>query len=152
MSTQPEPRIGDAERAAAADALADHYAAGRLTHEEFDERVAQVWTAKTNSHLSPLFIDLPAPGGPAVHADARSARPAGGSSTRGPWLVGQDATRRSRGGEFRFPWLPIVVLVVGLSFLLPGPWWLFLLAAFLFSRSFRHAGGCAPHSRRRTSR
>ena len=34
----PELRIGDAEREAAVTALGEHYAAGRLTKEEYDER------------------------------------------------------------------------------------------------------------------
>jgi uncharacterized membrane protein len=61
MTPQPEIRIGDAEREAAVAALGEHYAAGRLTKEEYDERAAVAWTAKTNSALWPLFADLPRP-------------------------------------------------------------------------------------------
>src|SRR4051794_41885231 len=61
MTPQPEIRIGDAEREAAVTALGEHYAAGRLTKEEFDERAGIAWTAKTNSTLWPLFADLPRP-------------------------------------------------------------------------------------------
>ena len=52
-------RIGDAERDAAATSLGDHFAAGRLTREEFDERLEQAWAAKTADELDPLFVDLP---------------------------------------------------------------------------------------------
>ena len=58
----PELRIGDSEREAAVAALGDHYAAGRLTKEEYDERAARAWEAKTRSALWPLFSDLPRPG------------------------------------------------------------------------------------------
>ncbi len=59
----PELRIGDAEREAAVSALGDHYAAGRLTKEEYDERSADVYRARTRSALWPLFADLPRPEG-----------------------------------------------------------------------------------------
>jgi hypothetical protein len=62
----PELRIGDAEREAAIAALGEHYAAGRLTKEEYDERAARAWAARTGSALWPLFADLP-------RTDARSA-------------------------------------------------------------------------------
>jgi hypothetical protein len=54
-----ELRIGDADREAAVRALGEHYAAGRLTKEEFDERADLAWAAKTGSALQPLFADLP---------------------------------------------------------------------------------------------
>jgi hypothetical protein len=46
---------------------------------------------------------------------------------------------------FRFPWLPVLLVVIGLMFLVPGPWWLLLVGAFVFSRT-RHA--CHGHPRR----
>lgn len=52
-------RIGDAEREQAVTALGEHYAAGRLTKEEFDERASVAWSARTSGDLSPLFTDLP---------------------------------------------------------------------------------------------
>lgn len=61
--TQPERavRIGDAERDAAVSALGDHFAEGRLTREEFDERVEAAITARVGTDLAPLFADLPEP-------------------------------------------------------------------------------------------
>jgi hypothetical protein len=56
-------RIGDAERDAAAAALGEHYAAGRLTKDEHDERIDQVWAAKYDGDLAPVFADLPGRGG-----------------------------------------------------------------------------------------
>lgn len=140
MSPQPELRIGDAEREAASSALAEHFAAGRLTRDEYDERSSQVWAAKTRSDLSPLFVDLPAPGGPKPSfGQSVAGRPAHGAAG---FTRPTPARRHPPGGDrrFRFPWLPVILLVVGLSFLLPGPWWLLLVGAFVFSR-VRHGCG-----------
>ena len=54
-------RIGDAERDRAISALSDHFAAGRLTREELDERVDQAMQARFDADLRPLFADLPRP-------------------------------------------------------------------------------------------
>lgn len=53
-------RIGDAEREGAAKALGEHLSAGRLTWDEYDSRLQQVWAARTRADLAPLFSDLPA--------------------------------------------------------------------------------------------
>lgn len=59
---QPSPqRIGDAERDSAAELLREHMAQGRLSAEEFDERIEAALTAKVASDLDPLFTDLPGP-------------------------------------------------------------------------------------------
>jgi hypothetical protein len=52
-------RIGDTERDEAVSALGDHFAAGRLTREELDERIDQAVQAKFSTDLEPLFADLP---------------------------------------------------------------------------------------------
>jgi hypothetical protein len=52
-------RIGDAERDRAVSTLGDHFAAGRLTREEFDTRVDQAMAARFDDDLRPLFADLP---------------------------------------------------------------------------------------------
>lgn len=54
-------RLSDAERAEAAQVLADHHVAGRLDVEEHEDRVARAWTARYAADLRPLFDDLPAP-------------------------------------------------------------------------------------------
>jgi hypothetical protein len=53
-------RIGDAERAAAADRLAWHFSHGRLDQAELDDRLGQAMRASTASELTALFADLPA--------------------------------------------------------------------------------------------
>ncbi len=57
----PATRIGHRERELAVQALADHYSSGRLTGDEYSERVAAAWEARTASDLGALFGDLPAP-------------------------------------------------------------------------------------------
>ena len=52
-------RIGTTERERAAADLGEHLSAGRLTTEEFDERVQQAYAARTAAELTPLFRDLP---------------------------------------------------------------------------------------------
>jgi hypothetical protein len=54
-----EIRIGTIERERAATDLGEHLAAGRLSTEEFDERVRRAYGARTAAELTPLFRDLP---------------------------------------------------------------------------------------------
>lgn len=68
-----DPRIGDVEREAATTRLGDHYAAGRLDHEEYDERLDAVWSARTRADLDQLFWDLPQTPPPVVAARATPA-------------------------------------------------------------------------------
>ncbi|MEQ4210339.1 DUF1707 domain-containing protein [Actinopolymorpha sp. B9G3] len=60
-STKATPRIGDDERHCIADLLGDHLAHGRLTQEEFHERLGRALTAKTSGELGELVADLPVP-------------------------------------------------------------------------------------------
>jgi len=66
-------RIGDADRDRAIERLRTAMAEGRLTFEEFDQRVEAALQAKFESDLAPLFADLPAEPGsddsPAVAPD-----------------------------------------------------------------------------------
>jgi hypothetical protein len=52
-------RVGDAERDEALDKLGDHFAAGRLTREELDERTEKAMGARFDRDLEALFRDLP---------------------------------------------------------------------------------------------
>ncbi|ABL84106.1 MULTISPECIES: DUF1707 domain-containing protein [unclassified Nocardioides] len=63
--TDEHLRIGDAEREQAAAALGEHYAQGRLTSEEYAERLDRIWAARTRADLGPIFRDLPGRYGPA---------------------------------------------------------------------------------------
>ena len=76
-------RVSDAEREAAADLLAEHFAAGRLDQAGFDDRVGRAMSAKTRGDLSGLFAGLPETGAPAVPELARGGGTPGGGP-RGP--------------------------------------------------------------------
>ena len=60
MSGPLEVRASDAEREQAVVRLRDATAEGRLTLEEFSERVESAYAAKTNDELQRLMDDLPA--------------------------------------------------------------------------------------------
>jgi len=77
----PRVRIGDAERQEAARQLQQHFADGRLTWEELDERLQTAYAARVTAELTPLFSDLPdLPPPPPPPATVRS---------RGQQLMGQ---------------------------------------------------------------
>jgi hypothetical protein len=59
MATEPSLRIGDRERDAVAAELQEHFAHGRLTLEEFNQRLDAVFAAKTQSDLHRIIGDLP---------------------------------------------------------------------------------------------
>jgi hypothetical protein len=53
-------RASDADRDRTATLLREHHAVGRLTAEEFDDRLNRVFTARTIGDLDALLADLPA--------------------------------------------------------------------------------------------
>jgi DNA-binding HxlR family transcriptional regulator len=55
----PHVRAGDADRDAAAAALSEHFAQGRLTLDELDARLDAALTATTHGELSRVVWDLP---------------------------------------------------------------------------------------------
>jgi hypothetical protein len=59
MISNPGTRASDQDRERTAAALGGHYAAGRLTLEEFQERLDQAYAAKTLGELDGLMADLP---------------------------------------------------------------------------------------------
>lgn len=93
MAAGNEMRVGDAEREAAAAELREHYASGRLSLDELNERVDKVFAAKTRGDLNILMTDLPSarPGWSsagatgATGASGGSARPAGALGAGGPF-------------------------------------------------------------------
>jgi hypothetical protein len=61
-------RVSDADREQVAERLREHFAAGRLTSEELDERVATALNAKTVGDLRAVMADLPEPTPPGRQA------------------------------------------------------------------------------------
>jgi hypothetical protein len=79
-SSPPTPgdlRVSDADRDRALAALSEHYQAGRLTLEEFEERSEQTLKSKTERELTGLFTDLPTTQGVAPPTGQAVAVPEG---------------------------------------------------------------------------
>jgi hypothetical protein len=100
-------RVSDAEREAAAAELREHFASGRLTQDELDERLTAVFAAKTRGDLNGVFTDLPSAGRGWTAGDSgRASGP--GSAGPGPWGGGPFGTGpfgagdwQARGAAFR---------------------------------------------------
>ena len=59
MPSDPKIRASDADRDRTAALLREHLAAGRLTAEEYHERLDLAYEAKTLGQLDELMADLP---------------------------------------------------------------------------------------------
>jgi hypothetical protein len=73
--TQPDLRASDDDRRRVVSELERHTAAGRLSLDEFSERVSRVYTATTHGDLAQIIHDLPtappAPPTPGSNGDHR---------------------------------------------------------------------------------
>jgi hypothetical protein len=104
-------RVSDADRERVTSRLREHFAEGRLTSDELDERVSAALNAKTFGDLRPLMADLPEP----VPAPPRPAhpRPAGPP----PWVAHRRGPRL----------MPLLMLVALVALVAPaGGGWLVL--------------------------
>jgi hypothetical protein len=108
-------RVSDADRERVTARLRDHYAEGRLTDTELDERVSAALSAKTFGDLRHLMVDLPGPVPVPPQQPPQPPRPQWGGP---PWI---GYRRRPR-------ILPVVLLVLLASLLLHGGGW--VLAGF----------------------
>jgi hypothetical protein len=70
MATGYNVRIGDADREAIAAQLREHYADGRLTLDELNERLDQTFAAKIKADLDVVMRDLPHVARPLTDAPA----------------------------------------------------------------------------------
>jgi Domain of unknown function (DUF1707) len=140
-------RVSDADRDRVTAQLRDHFAAGRITPGELDERLSAALNAKTFGDLRRIMADLPG----TVPAPLGAAPP---SLRAAPaWAV-----RRRHP-----PFAPLIVLALLTVLLIPGTGWLlaafvnvillvwlmtFVVGAFAFGRSQRrrhhHGGGQRP--------
>jgi Domain of unknown function (DUF1707) len=82
MTTGYNVRVGDADREAVAAQLREHYADGRLTLEELNERLDQAFAAKTKADLNIVMRDLPQAARPGA------GMPYGGTAWQGPGWPG----------------------------------------------------------------
>jgi hypothetical protein len=132
VAARPALRIGDAERSGAVEALGEHFATGRLTHEEYDERATRALQARTAADVAPLFADLPAPYPPVL--TGRPAPAVLAPRGRVARTVAAAAPRPPR----RLPVLPLFLVLLGLALLLEeGAVLLFGLAALWWFASVR---------------
>lgn len=116
-------RISDAEREDAVSSLGEHYAVGRLTREEYDQRAEAAWAARTRGELAPLFTDLGQAPGPARstvrgQASVRPYRPWWHSTSR-LVLVGLVSVLVALAVVTHLPWL-LVGLAVWFFWLRPS--------------------------------
>jgi hypothetical protein len=74
MATGANWRAGDAEREVLAGQLREHYAAGRLTFEEFRSRLDAAYSVTTARELALVTADLPA-SSPGASGSYRTSRP-----------------------------------------------------------------------------
>jgi hypothetical protein len=118
MAFHSDLRIGDAERDAAIEMLNQHFAAGRLTQREHDERTSLALAARTRADLDALVADLP---------NLREDRPRRRHRTRRPLglLVAAFVALAILGGLHVVPAVAAVVL-----------------GFFVVRRAFGWRGGC----------
>jgi hypothetical protein len=103
-------RVSDADRDGVTARLRDHFAEGRLTQGELDERVTAALSAKTFGELRPLTADLPGPVPvPPRMAPRMAARP--------PW-AGPPWARRRHPPVFMF-----LLLALAVALVVPGGGW-----------------------------
>ena len=174
MAAGNEMRVGDAEREAAAAELREHYASGRLTLDELNERIDKTFAAKTRGDLNALMTDLPSrrPGGAAGLPEAGptgasgpfgAGGPFGPTGPFGPGGGGWNSGPRAA-GPMRTAGSVLVTMLVVAALFLVGTLGAFgigagrpigivlILAAFgLLRRLFfrRRVGGCGPRRRGR---
>ena len=165
MASGYNVRVGDADREAVAAQLREHYADGRLTLEELNERLDQAFAAKTKADLNVVMRDLPQamrPDSGLPYAGAGRPGPGwhgpvapgpGQQYGRGGWDGGRS---RGPGGAFA-PMLGLVWLLVILGSVLmfglgggdrPIAIVLFLAALALVRRLFGLGRGRGPRGPR----
>ena len=111
-------RVSDADRDRVTARLRDHYAEGRLTESELDERVSAALSAKTFGDLRQLMVDLPGPAPVSPQQPPQQPRPQWGGP---PWVMYRRGPRL----------LPLVLMILLVAFVFHGGGW-FLAGIFQF--------------------
>ena len=118
-------RVSDADRDRAIAELSEHYQAGRLTTEEFEDRTGRALQARTSADLAALFTDLPRRQAPVTSAAASApASPGRSWPARMPVIpfaiLAVVAVLALLGGHpSHLAWLPVVAIIV-VRFLVGG--------------------------------
>jgi Domain of unknown function (DUF1707) len=151
MPNDPRIRASDADRDRTAALLREHHAAGRLTVEEFNERLDKAYAAKTLGDLDELLADLP--GIDLYHLPDHSVERRRGPTTFGlPWLMapgGMSPAWRAAWGSWA-----TVSLIAFLAWLLAGHsgtlWFLWVAGPYFIILCGRWvSGGSPPDGQRR---
>jgi hypothetical protein len=96
----PAVRASDADREAAVATLREHLSSGRLTLDEFAERVDEAYAARTSGELERVSRDLPAAPGPATRRGRK-------------WLTLAVLSHFVRRGRWRLPRLSLTLSIFG---------------------------------------
>jgi hypothetical protein len=125
-ATQGHPsgslRVSDADRDRAIAELSEHYQAGRLTTEEFEDRTGRALQARTTADLAALFTDLPWRQAPGTGATATSAASTSPVSPARAWparvpvapvtiLAVVAVLALLSGHLFHIAWVPVVAII-----------------------------------------
>jgi len=128
MATGSNIRVGDAEREAVASQLREHYADGRLTLEELNERLDQAFAAKTRAELATVTRDLPAGARPlaGAGAGAQGALPGGTNAWQQATSAGSEYSGSGYSGGSSRRSFAVLAPVMAM-------FWLFVVLGSLFA-------------------
>lgn len=120
MTSPDDLRIGDTERDAVATALHDHFAQGRLTREELEERLDTTLAAKTRADLREVAKDLPGPNGLPEPVQQTP-----------PWAPGPHRVHRHHRHRHGPPIFPLLFVILMIAVFSGGAGW-FIAAKVFF--------------------
>jgi hypothetical protein len=134
MANSPEMRASDGDRDKVAAILREHTAQGRITMDEFNERLEQLYESKTYGELARLTADLPdvdlrhRPAKTAQVPAKREGMHSGMKAAWGAWAMAS--------GINWVIWLIVSLTADGVVYPWPlwvmGPWGVILLMSTIF--------------------
>jgi uncharacterized membrane protein len=153
MASDPKIRASDADRDRTAAALREHLAAGRLTNEEFDERLDKTYAAKTLGELDDLMTDLPRIGLEQQPADVSLHHAGDGSPLSGQSGGPVEASHDRFSPAWRAAWgswlgVSLLFFVIWLVSGAHGLWFLWVPALMGVALLGRWISGAPARSRR----
>jgi hypothetical protein len=114
-------RVSDADRDRAIAELSEHYQAGRLTTEEFEDRTGRALQARTTADLTGLFTDLPRRQAPMTGATGAASTASASAARAWPArvpvapvaiLAVVAVLALLSGHLFHIAWVPVVAIIV----------------------------------------